>query len=328
MRILRWTIGLLLGALLLTSCSAADDSADPGAEWVPARSGQGEGAGADDGGGGGAGGSGEDAGGDADGAGAVRDVISTGTLRIVVDDAREAADEVARIVETAGGRVDERAEHTGEREGEPPTAWLTVRVPSSSLTATLADLETLGEVEDLSIRAQDVTRESQDLEARIRALETSTERLLTLMADAETNADLLAAESALSERQSELESLQSQRSSLSDRVALATLEISLAAEREPAQLEPGGFLGGLTSGWDALVSFASGLLVVLGVMLPWLLVAAAVGAVVLPLVRRRRRRASRDPVGATPRAPATGAGAPSRAPTGQPREPGDDVTRA
>ncbi len=270
---MRWVVALLLAAVLLTSCTDAPTGSS-GAESVPGVGGEAPAVG--------------DQGGGAQGGGqGARDVISTGSMTLVVADARDAADRVAAIVEGAGGRVDERSEQAGG-EGIDPAAWLTVRVPSADLTATLDRLESLGEARDLTISSQDVTRETRDLDARITALQTSVDRLLALMSGATTSADLIAAENALSARQSDLEALKAERAGLAERVDLATLRIQLVTARSPS-LAPGGFLGGLATGWDALVSFASAVLVTLGVLLPWLLVLAGLAAVVLAVVRRRRK---------------------------------------
>ena len=277
MRRIRWVIALLLAVLVLAACTQQSGSDDGGAESGPVAVR-------------------EDARAvDADQAG--RDVITTGSMTIVVDDARAAADQVTRIVEGDGGRVDARSEQAGG-DGTEPGAWLTVRIPSAGLTATLERLEALGETRDLTISAQDVTRETRDLDARITALQTSVDRLLALMAGATTSADLLAAEEALSERQADLEALKAERAGLADQVDLATLQVQLVTASSPS-LEPGGFLGGLATGWDALVSFASALLVALGVALPWLLLLAVLGALFLA-VRRRRHH---EPAPTPPREP-------------------------
>lgn len=226
-----------------------------------------------------------------------REVITTARATIVVADPGQSVTEVAEVAENAGGRVDERSVSTPDEQSSNShaSARMTVRVPAEELDALLVSLEDLGEVRELSQQAEDVTQAAQDLDARIEALETSTERLNQIMADADDSADLIAAESALSERQAQLESLQAQRTHLSDQVAMSTLHLELRAEAEPT-IEAGGFLGGLQSGWHALVSFTSGLLVAAGAALPWLVVLAIPGtALVLALRRRRRRRAQATP---------------------------------
>jgi len=61
-----------------------------------------------------------------------------------------------------------------------------------------------------------------------------------------------------------------------------------------------GFLDGLGTGWRALVSALGAAVVVLGVLLPWLAVAALVTAGALVLVRLARRRSA---VAASPAQP-------------------------
>lgn len=217
-----------------------------------------------------------------------REVITTGSLTVVVTDALAAVEDVVGLVDAAAGRIDERSQQN-RTEHSPASAWLTVRVPSDGLTALIDELEQVGEVTDVSISAQDVTRQGQDLDARITALQASTDRLLELMVEADSTETLLQVETALSERQGELESLQSQRTLLSEQVAMSTLHVSIVSE-ETAQLETDGFIGGLKNGWHSLVAFASGLLVVAGTLLPWLAVIGVPLAVVVVLVRRSRRR--------------------------------------
>ena len=102
-----------------------------------------------------------------------------------------------------------------------------VRVPADELTGLLADLEDLGDVASVSVSRSDVTTTAVDLDARISALQTSVARLQALMDGAATTEALLAAEEALTERQEELESLQSQRALLADQVELSTLSVHL-----------------------------------------------------------------------------------------------------
>lgn len=223
-----------------------------------------------------------------------RQVITTGYMTVTVEKPSEAADDAARIVEAVGGHVDSRSE-VAPSENDAGRAELTLRIPSEKLTATLDKLEALGEVEETNIAKQDVTSIAQDLDARITSLETSVDRLLGLMAQATTTADLITIESALSERQASLESLQSQRRSLADQVDLSTVTLYLGSEKDAPIDEPFNFWTGLQAGWDALVAFGSFLLVALGVILPWLILPAIVALVVVLIVRNRRRRAVAAP---------------------------------
>ncbi len=242
----------------------------------------------------------QEAGAPVDVADADRQVITTANATVEVKDPATAADDLAARVTDLGGWVDGRHAWAGDgTTNAPPSASLTLRVPSEELTGVIEGLDELGTVLEVSQTSDDVTRQVVDLDARIEALEVSTERLRGIMAEATDSADLLEAEKALSERQGELESLLSQRDHLADQVAMSTLSVELRSAAAPGQVDPGGFGGGLLAGWNALLSFVGSLLVVAGALLPWLVVIGVPVLVVLLVVRRRRRRrrAADVPVG-------------------------------
>jgi hypothetical protein len=237
-----------------------------------------------------------------------RQVITTGDVALVAQDPLAAVDAVVQAVEAAGGRVDGRQQSTdttsGTPEGDEPvdaagSSWatLTVRVPADQVTPTLDALEGIGTVSSLDVRSQDVTGTAQDLDARIRATQISVQRLEDLLARATTSADVIAAEQTLSERQSSLEQLESERVRLSEQVALSTLTIRISADPaalQAAQEGEDGFLDGLAAGWDALVAALRVALVVVGALLPWAVLAGLVLTVVLRVrrwVRARRPQA-------------------------------------
>lgn len=220
-----------------------------------------------------------------------RSVITTGRLTITVDDPVDAASDVASIVDRAGGRIDSRSETPGT-DTQQARATLVVRIPADGFDAALAEMRELGEVDSVQLDASDVTQQRQDLDARIEALEASVDRLLALLAEATTTADLIAIESELSSRQAELDSLVSQRDWLVDQVDYSTLTVDLLSEGIAPDAGPDDFWSGLVAGWEALVAFLSGLLVVAGMLLPWLgllLVLAAIVVGIVILATRRNR---------------------------------------
>ncbi|GIG36550.1 hypothetical protein Cpa01nite_19310 [Cellulomonas pakistanensis] len=245
-----------------------------------------------------------------------RQVITTGEVGLVHEDPRAAADAVVAEVEGAGGRVDARQETAARGDvGTEATADLTVRVPAPAMTGLLEALDEIGEVDHVDLASDDVTAAAQDLDARIRAMTLSVARMEDLLARATTREEILSAEDTLTERQAALESLQSERGRMAEQVALSTLRVSIwtppAAEEpapeEPAAVEddsPAGFLGGLAAGWSALVTVLGGVVTVLGVLLPWLVLAAAVAWAALRVRRALRRRAAdREPAGGGPGGP-------------------------
>lgn len=226
-----------------------------------------------------------------------RELITTGNATLAAEDPFAAAEQITGLVEEAGGRVEARDERA-ETDDEPGSASMTLRIPADRVSATLDALDKLGDVRDRHVETVDVTGTAQDLDARIEALRTSTDRLRELMAEADRTADLIEIEAELSTRQAELDSRVSERNRLSDEVAMSTLQVEIVAEGTPAaQAKPGGFVGGLTAGWSALVSTFNVVVLILGAIIPWL---ALGGVVLLVVVGVRRQLAKARSAGPTP----------------------------
>jgi hypothetical protein len=252
-----------------------------------------------------------------------RSEITTGSLTMITKVPTRAADDASRIVEQAGGRVDARNEQAPSAggsgsivdsdsiepggveygtdtvvsdpvgyDGDDGSVDLTVRIPAAKVTATLDELKRLGTKATVKISTADVTGEVHDLGARITALQASVDRLLALMTRATSTQDLITIESALSERQANLESLQVQKRQLDDQVDLATFQLHLGSEATEKAESPGTFIDGLAAGWRAFAGFFAGVLVVAGILLPWAGIAAVIAAAALAIVRVRRSRAA------------------------------------
>ncbi|MRX44097.1 DUF4349 domain-containing protein [Agromyces kandeliae] len=233
-----------------------------------------------------------------------RSVITTGWMAITVDDPIDSAAEVAALVRSADGRVDSRNETPGT-DTQQARATLVVRIPADRFDAVLADLRELGDVDSVRLDASDVTQQKRDLDSRIASLETSVDRLRALIAQADDVGDLIAIESELTTRQTELDALTTQRDWLADQVDYSTLTVELLSEGLAPQAGPNDFWSGVVAGWNALTAFVSGLLVAVGVMLPWIAVLAVIAAIVVGIIVIASR-GSRGPRGG---AGTTGSGA-------------------
>ncbi|WP_137844873.1 DUF4349 domain-containing protein [Microbacterium sp. 2FI] len=251
-----------------------------------------------------------------------RDIITNASATVVVDDVAVAARTIGNAAIAHDGYVESmNVGTTGQVQpmdgGEgiaydsmtypypyPPVdgAWITVRVPSDELPAVIDELSDVGEVTSSSINRQDVTQQTVDLEARIEAAQASVDRLTALLAEATNIADLIAAESALAERQAMLESYQQQLEMLDDQVAMSSLTVTLTPVVEPVEADPAGFTDGLAAGWNGLVATLNGIVIALGFLLPWLVVVGLAGLVVWAVVRwsRRRRAAKADAAASVP----------------------------
>ncbi len=207
-----------------------------------------------------------------------REVVTTGSVSLTAGDPIATADRATAIVLGSGGRVDSSSEQPGTGS-EKASATLVLRIPSSRLDSTLSSIKRLGSVDSATLNATDVTAQSKDIDGRITALQTSVDRLLALMARATTTADLITIESTLSDRQAQLDSLRGQQKALADQVAMSTITLTIHAKGTVVAAAPGSFWSGLTAGWNALVAAVNGLLIGLGVILPWLVVLAVLGGI-------------------------------------------------
>lgn len=251
---------------------------------------------------------------------AQRDIITTASATVVVDDVAAAARIVGDSASAHDGYVEEMSIGSDGVPVDPesgvaydtapypypyPTdgAWITVRVPAAELSAVVDELSGIGEVTASAINRQDVTEQTVDLEARIDAAQASVDRLTALMAEATSVTDLLSAETALSERQALLESYQQQLKMLQDQVAMSSLTVTLTPHIETVEADPAGFADGLAAGWNGLVATLNGIVIALGFLLPWLAVAAVAALIAWGIVRavRARRERRRTDAAATRR---------------------------
>lgn len=259
-----------------------------------------------------------------DAASGSRELIASGSLSLRVDDIDASAAEVADAAEARGGYVESlnlgsngmivdgmvMDGNSTVMPASPNGAWVQVRVPADQLTATMDELAGLGEVTASNVSRQDVTDQAVDLRARITSAEASVARLTELMAQSASVADLIAAESALAERQATLESYQQQLEMLEGQVSMSSLSVDLTLAQETVEADPAGFGDGLVAGWNGLIATLNGIVIGLGFLLPWIVVAALASAVVWAIRRgirgRRVRRAERP-------TPDSGATSPDRA---------------
>ena len=217
-----------------------------------------------------------------------RQVIRTGYLSMRAEEVLATAARVRGLVAATGGLI--TTEDT-QSTGDSSYATITAMVPADRLDDFVADVSELGTVDSVNVSAQDVTSQVVDLDARIDALSTSIDRLTQLLAQAERMEDLLAIETQLSQRQSELDALTAQRTYLADQVAMSTITVSIAPLTVAAAVEAPGFLSGLRSGWSAFVSLVMVAVTAVGFFLPFLVLLAIVAVpLTFVLVRQSRRR--------------------------------------
>lgn len=216
-----------------------------------------------------------------------RSIIYAGTMTVRVDNVDDAAAKAISFATQAGGFVggDNR-----RRDDRRSTGTLVLRIPAAKFTPTLDLLKGLGDEEDRTITAQDVTDQVVDVQARLDNASASVDRIRALLAKATTIGEITSLESELSRRLSDLESLQARKRKLDGLTALSTITLQLLGPE--AALAPDkdetGAAAGFKHGLKAFLSSLQVALTVLGWLTPWILLLGVPVYVIMWLVRRFR----------------------------------------
>ncbi|WP_037671808.1 DUF4349 domain-containing protein [Streptomyces griseus] len=295
---------LLAAALAVTGCSAADDSG-ASASAADDRAGAAAPEVAGNGAGGEKAAAGRTDGGKSGTATAptkitANRIIRTASLTVQVKDVPKALDRARTTAENAGGYVGDETT-TRDDAGDERTR-VVLRVPTEKYDEVLTDLQGAGKLLDRTAKAQDVTDQVVDVESRIASQRASVARVRELMDRATRLSDVVELEGELSRRQSDLEALLAQQSSLKDRTSMATITLSLAQKPvvKAAEDDDPGFMDALEGGWDAFVTMLRWLAMTLGAVLPFAALAALILLVWLRVVKPRRTpRPAAPPVAST-----------------------------
>lgn len=152
-----------------------------------------------------------------------RDIIFTAEMTVAVTDVIGAGEAATREIQRLGGFL--FGQHT---MGSPdPMSVLTFKIRPEDFQAALTALGSIGEVRNQSVNASDVTERIVDLESRVATASASVDRLRALLAEATDIESIVALESELLVRETELETLRGSLRTLQDQVALATIVVSL-----------------------------------------------------------------------------------------------------
>jgi hypothetical protein len=152
-----------------------------------------------------------------------RDIIFTAEMTVAVTDVAAAGEEATREIQTLGGFL------FGQRTTGAPesTSVLTFKVQPEDFQAALTALRSIGEIRTQNVSADDVTERIVDIESRIATAMASVERLRGLLSEATDIEVIVALESELLARETELETLRGSLRTLQDQVALATIVLTL-----------------------------------------------------------------------------------------------------
>ena len=224
-----------------------------------------------------------------------RKIIRDATLSLKVEDFSAAYQMLNDLAERYGGYVVSGDSYSYDGE-KMQRGHITMRVEANRLNQALAEIESLGKVESSNTFSQDITMEYYDIAGRLSQYQKQEQRLLAILAQAETVEDIIAVERELTRTRSQLESLNGQIRYYDQMTALSSITVDLYQPDQNTQtVRLGGWAGlwqdisaGFISGLNGLISGASSLAVGLARLLPLLVVLALILLVVVLLIKRRR----------------------------------------
>lgn len=202
-------------------------------------------------------------------------VIQTASMRLAIAHGsfEDKIDDAHAIVDSYGGFVVNSTASQGS-DKRLVEGTLDLRIPAESYGEALSRLRQLGKVESLEESGQDVSQEFVDLNARIRQLRAVEAQLLHLLQQANDVPAALAVQNQLSQVQLDLEQARGRLQYLDNRVAFATISLSV---HELGVVPPKGDGFSIVDAW---ATAGSAFLTVVG----WLFIGIAVAAPVVILL--------------------------------------------
>ncbi|MFZ1382802.1 MAG: DUF4349 domain-containing protein [Scrofimicrobium sp.] len=207
-------------------------------------------------------------------------VITTGSATIRTNTPESAAKDFAAKITDMDGII--TSTWQSEWDGSV-SATVDAQVPADRYQELVASLSDFGKIVDQNTSRQDVGLQVTDLNARKEALETSLIRLQELMEQATTTEELLQAEDMLTQRQAELDSLNSQLEWLTNQVDMSSIYVTFTEDSSAGS----GF--SWDRAWDLLIGSLKFVAYALVVLVPWLIIVGLIVWLIRALVRRGRR---------------------------------------
>ena len=218
-----------------------------------------------------------------------RKIIQNTSLDLQVEDVSGAYQKVATIADAAGGYV---LDSSSSANQDQPQANLTIRVPASQLDAVLKELRGLAvKVENESSKAQDVTEQYTDLQARLHSAQAVEARYLDLLDRAQTIDDVLKVQDRLAPARLEVEQIQGQINVMDKLSSMATISVSLSTQPAPVSSSSShpDPLAAAGAGWESSLTFLRAVgvgVLAVGVFLWWWLPIAIVAGIGFLIYRK------------------------------------------
>jgi hypothetical protein len=215
-------------------------------------------------------------------------IIRTGQASIEVDSLERGIRAVRALAGRVGGYVANSSIAAGAEEMH--TATLEIKIPAARFDDAISGLQPIGQLESVSVSAEDVGEEFVDVAARATNGRKLEQRLIDILGTRTGKlSDVLAVERELARVREDIERQEGRMRYLRTRASLSTLSVTV---HEKAPVVAGTGSGGMLAdafrqAWRNFIGFVASTIAALGTLLP---LGAIVGAIAWLVWRARRVR--------------------------------------
>lgn len=201
-------------------------------------------------------------------------IAQSGSITVKVNDGelQSRYDELSADLKAEGAVIgDVYYSETGDRD----QYTVTVKVAPAKFDAMMSSLKQIGEVTDMSVSLEDVTKQTMDLDTRITNDQVELARLYAIYNQSSNVSDILDVEREITRVETDMEMLKSEKDTLSAEVDLSTINVSLYQDK-PATTQLSLSIESLGSTFFAAMAAAITIVVaVAGFLLPIAIVLGA-----------------------------------------------------
>jgi hypothetical protein len=199
-----------------------------------------------------------------------RSLIRTGSVSLRSDDIPSVLAKIDQLIARDGGFIASERTST-DTHGVAVASSVELAVPVSDFGAAYDEVASYGDLVSRSSSTRDVTAQVVDVDSRVKSARDSIAQLRLLFSRATKLGDVIALENELSQREADLEALQSEQRDLRAHTTMSTISVDITSSAATSPVHhdrAGGFLSGIRQGWHGMVTFVVGFAHVVGLVLP------------------------------------------------------------
>jgi archaellum component FlaC len=219
-------------------------------------------------------------------------LVKTAELSLRLESIDKAMVQLRQLVKSKQGDIYDFQDERPQENGGHRQTTLTLKVPSTALEGTLAEIAKLGRVESQGMKSEDVTSQIVDTDARLKNLRQQEDLTRKIMERSGSVKDILAVSKELSAIREQIEQLDASVKNLRQQVAYSTINLKVE-EMQSATPSSDAFEVQVQETWKNSTHAAGSLATNMTLGLLWLLpftpfIGVAMGGVYY-IMRRRRQ---------------------------------------